>query len=90
MKSVSFYLERFQRYGVFKNVPLFGPPGTLQASVDMYSSRCCSRIVQNLTRTSMLRVSDSLYLFYFQPSVSVCSYVADRFRPAVRCSGSFM
>ena len=28
VKSVSFYLERFQRYGVLENVQLFGPPCT--------------------------------------------------------------
>jgi len=27
VKSVSFYLEQFQRYGVLKNVQLFGPTG---------------------------------------------------------------
>jgi len=26
VKCVLFYLERFQRYGVLKNVQLFGPP----------------------------------------------------------------
>jgi len=26
VKTVSFYLERFQRYGVLKSVQLFGPP----------------------------------------------------------------
>ena len=35
MKSVSFYLERFQRYGVLKNLQLFGPPGIIVGFQDL-------------------------------------------------------
>jgi len=45
----------------------------------IYKARHCTEIIQNLIWTLMLDVRDSLYLFYFQPSVSVSSYVSDLF-----------
>ena len=39
MKSVSFYLERFRRYGVLKNVRHYGPPCTC-VRVYVYSPLC--------------------------------------------------
>jgi len=40
--------------------------------------------------TSMFGVSDTLYPFYFQPSVSVLVMLQICSRPAVQCSSSIM
>jgi len=42
-------------------------------------ARLSSEVIQNLLWSFMLHARDSLYLFYFQPFVSVSSYVVDLF-----------
>jgi len=43
VKSVSFYLERFQSYGVLKKVQLFGPPCTLHTNPRQLLLQCNER-----------------------------------------------
>jgi len=53
VKSVSFYLERLQRYGVFENVQLFGPPVLLLHSV--YTVQAYTAIILQIISLLKLR-----------------------------------
>jgi len=44
VKSVSLYIERFQRYGVLKNVQLFGQPCRLHGGMSVRKFRYLTQI----------------------------------------------
>jgi len=82
MKSVSFYLERFQGYGVLKNVQLFGPPCTIpcpkKCPTLSFAVTCLHQNGQNLAykkRNSEIQNSSCFTFTYLILAINlICCY----------------
>ena len=68
VKSVSFfYLERFQRYGVFTNVQLFGPPCIYTVSQKNKTLNSCTYLPQMLTDFQFFFTSRLIFTYSTTP-----------------------